>query len=356
MLVGCCAESVGSLCSAWCYPVDVRQTETKSNHLLAFLPQNVLTSSGRVQQNTPTCSALAQCRAAARTGEFALRKWVQHSATGAMVQGERRLSIAKLRVAPSALVLQLAMSGGTGESQPESNKPMDSLYKPRPPSKTSNSWGVEEGQPQQDRNWRVQLPKDMARYRDLEPFMIVLEDALLDETRGRAAPTGVSCVAAMNHLKRVWGFKKKSSKNDAVQLEERYRKLFLYFLDRTEYTIEKLRLKHLSVLLNALISQVRSLSCSLSLSYPAVCFFLQVILSSSFAHFLPLSFPPSLPPTIPSPRPSHLSLRPLHPKKKQRWIDADRRNRIRAKCESAVKIILLEITAATDGAVVCVYV
>ena len=263
MLVGCCAESVGSLCPAWCYPVDVRQTETKSNHLLAFLPQNVLTSSGRVRQNTPTFSALAQCRAAARTGEFALRKWVQHSATGAMVQGERRLSIAKLRVAPSALVLQLAMSGGTGESQP--------LYKPRPPSKTSNSWGVEEGQPQQDRNWRVQLPKDMARYRDLEPFMIVLEDALLDETRGRAAPTGVSCVAAMNHLKRVWGFKKKSSKNDAVQLEERFRKLFLYFLDRTEYTIEKLRLKHLSVLLNALISQVCSLSCSLSLSYPAVC-------------------------------------------------------------------------------------
>ena len=97
-----------------------------------------------------------------------------------------------------------------------------------------------------------------------------------------------------------------------------------------------------------------SVICSIPLPYSPKILVLQVILSSSFAHILPLSLPLSLPPTILSPRPSHLSLRPLHPKKKQRWIDADRRNRIRAKCESAVKIILLEITAATDGAVVCV--
>jgi hypothetical protein len=132
----------------------------------------------------------------------------------------------------------------------------------------------------------VSLPKDMAKYRDLEPFMIVLEDALLEESRGRGPPTGVSCVAAMNHLKRLWGFQK--GKPGAGDLQLRYRKLFLYFLSRAEPTVSKLRLKHLSVLLNAIISQ--------------------------------------------------------------RWIDADRRRYTRKLCEDAVKQVLLEITAATDGA------
>ena len=57
----------------------------------------------------------------------------------------------------------------------------------------------------------------------------------------------------MNHLKRLWEHSNK--KPGVARLEKRYRKLFLYFLDSAEPTIGKLRLKHLSVLLNALISQ-----------------------------------------------------------------------------------------------------
>ena len=149
------------------------------------------------------------------------------------------------------------------------------------------SWGrAAPPRQNEDKEWRVSLPKDMAKYRDLEPFMIVLEDALLEESRGRGPPTGVSCVAAMNHLKRLWGFQK--GKPGAGDLQLRYRKLFLYFLSRAEPTVSKLRLKHLSVLLNAIISQ--------------------------------------------------------------RWIDADRRRYTRKLCEDAVKQVLLEITAATDGA------
>jgi hypothetical protein len=132
----------------------------------------------------------------------------------------------------------------------------------------------------------VQLPKDMAKYRDLEPFMIVLEDALLDVGSVKGAPTGVACVAAMNHLKRLW--EQTNKKPGAARLEQRYRKLFLYFLDRAEPTIGKLRLKHLSVLLNALISQ--------------------------------------------------------------RWMDGDRRRYSSNLCHAAVQEVLQEITAATVGA------
>jgi len=144
-----------------------------------------------------------------------------------------------------------------------------------------------------EQEWRVSLPKDMAKYRDLEPFMFVLEDALLDESRGRGPPTGVSCVAAMNHLKRLWESHKRESLKKrmptAAGLQQRYRKLFLYFLSRAEPTVGKLRLKHLSVLLNAVISQ--------------------------------------------------------------RWIDADRRRHTRKLCQDAVTQVLSEITAALDGAV-----
>ena len=143
-----------------------------------------------------------------------------------------------------------------------------------------------------DRDWRVQLPKDMARYRDLDALMLVLDEAIGGESEGLGPPTAVSCVAAMNHLKRLWQSRKRGAGAPEAEREREraYRGLFLHFLDRAEPSIPRLRLKHLSVLLNALISQ--------------------------------------------------------------RWIAEARRRHTSGLCQQAIKQVLSEITAATDGAVV----
>ena len=175
----------------------------------------------------------------------------------------------------------------------ESNLPP--AFRNQSPYRQSKAWGVDAGartrEKVQDRKHdrRVQLPKDMAKYRDLEPFILVLEDALLEESFEVGPPTGVACVAAMNHLKRLRESRKKAPGAGAKGIEQRYRTLFLYFLDRAEPSIGNLRLKHLSVLLNALISQ--------------------------------------------------------------RWIDASRRRKYCSLCEGAVKQVLEDITTATNGAI-----
>ena len=74
------------------------------------------------------------------------------------------------------------------------------------------------------RESRVQVPQDMAQYRDVETLMLVLEDASLEEIRGGAPPSGVACVAAMNHLKRLWESKRKKSGAEQTKLEARYRR------------------------------------------------------------------------------------------------------------------------------------
>lgn len=86
------------------------------------------------------------------------------------------------------------MTRGDGSSSESSEPDLLASFDERP-QMPSSSWGVagddRRADGYQDRDWRVSIPKDMAKYRDLETLMIVLEDALLDESRGRAPPTGV---------------------------------------------------------------------------------------------------------------------------------------------------------------------
>ena len=136
---------------------------------------------------------------------------------------------------------------------------------------STNSWGRRARDPEpaqpggasaggtpdasRDRDWRVQLPKDMARYRDLDALMIVLDEAIGHESEGLGPPTAVSCVAAMNHLKRLWQARKRAAGAPEAEREREraYRSLFLHFLDRAEPNIPRLRLKHLSVWLHIYI-------------------------------------------------------------------------------------------------------
>ena len=93
------------------------------------------------------------------------------------------------------------VDAGDGRSAESAEPDLLASFDERPQS-PSSSWGVagdgKRADGYQDRDWRVSIPKDMAKYRDLETLMIVLEDALIDESRGRAPPTG------MNVCVRTW--------------------------------------------------------------------------------------------------------------------------------------------------------
>jgi len=272
----------------------------RPRHSEAFVPDAAGPMTHGVWRRDSRLHPAACLRSAHGAGARDMRRqsWEERGGWSARSGARLRQAPVWQRASPFAQTVQLGKSRGAGEPEPD-EPPVGTgvssgfdgatdLFAERVPRRDGNSaaWGVYKGETRQDRDWRVQLPKDMAKYRDLEPFIIVLEDALLEEGSGKGAPTGVSCVAAMNHLKRLWEHSNK--KPGVARLEKRYRKLFLYFLDRAEPTIGKLRLKHLSVLLNALISQ--------------------------------------------------------------RWMDADRRRYTSKLCQDAVQQVLVEITVATAGA------